>query len=298
MFYPQLNPLAYDKWSPLHVCHWYRKSRPQQARGIPETTPGLELGAKLRRFTKSVVDAAEASADMAIFLKTNTPANQDPEKPVNFDTLRLHRGMLTTLPWGTDAQAFNASQPQTTYEMFVRVLLREMCRCLNIPLNLALGDSSSYNYSSGRLDHLGYHRQQRVDRQQLNESTLDKIFHAFVEEAITIPGYLPDEVTSGDVPHRWFYDSAESINPIEERQAEQLELQNGTKTLSAIYAEKGEDWRVAMRQTAEEAAYAYNLAKEFDIPVESLLHKAPTIPAPTPGDRKTVDAAELYQGAG
>ncbi|MDB5310683.1 MAG: phage portal protein lambda family [Gemmataceae bacterium] len=282
LFIPQLNPLKYDRWRPRDVCHWFRKDRPGQARGVPELTPALDLFAQLRRFTKAVLAAAEAAADMALFMKTQVPANVDPADPEPFERLQLHRGMLTTLPWGTDVTGLAATQPATTYEMFVRVLLREICRCLGIPLTIAMGDFSGSNYSSGRLEHLGYHRMQRVDRQLLVECVLDKILAAWLEEAVEIPGLLPDDLTIADLPHRWFWDSAESINPLEEQQAQQLELQNGTKTLSAIYAEKGEDWRIALRQTAEETAYAYKLAGEFQIPVEALLHKAPEIPAATP----------------
>jgi hypothetical protein len=48
------------------------------------------------------------------------------------------------------------SIPTTNYEMFRNAILNEIARCVHMPSNKALADSSRYNYSSGRLDHQTY----------------------------------------------------------------------------------------------------------------------------------------------
>jgi lambda family phage portal protein len=276
-FIPQLNPLIYDKWRPAHVLHWFRQDRPGQCRGVPEITPALDLFAQLRRYTKAVIAAAETAADVVAMMETQAPANVDPDQPEPFDHIHFKRGEMLTLPWGAKLSQLKAEQPATTYEMFVRVLLREICRCLNIPLNMALGDSSNSNFASGRLDHLPYHRTQRVDRQACAESVLDKIFAAFIDEAVMVEGLLPEDVVSADqLPHRWFWDSAESISPVDDATAEEKRLETGTETLTSIYAERGEDWETAITQRAEEVALCYKLAAKLGIPVEHLLPKTTT----------------------
>src|SRR5262249_30005223 len=133
---PQLNPLVYDRWKPPDVLHWYRKDRPGQARGVPEITPALELFAQLRRYTKAVIAAAETAADFAAVLETEAGANDDPNDPANsgglmpFDSSPIDRGLMTALPGGAKLSQLRAEQPATTYEMFVRVILREIARCL------------------------------------------------------------------------------------------------------------------------------------------------------------------------
>ena len=273
LFMPQLNPLVYDRWPAASVCHWFRQDRPGQVRGIPEITPALDLFAQLRRFTKATITAAEVAADFAAYLKSDAPASTDDEDGYEpFDTLSIDRGMLTTLPAGMDISQLKAEHPATTYEMFVRVILREAARCLDVPLNIALGDSSGYNYSSGRLDHLGYHEQQRVDRGDCEDSVLEPLFGAWVEEAVMVPGLLPPGVESVEqVPHRWLWNRAGSIDPQKDAEANRTELANGTRTLAAIYAERGEDWEEALRQRARELALARKLAEEAGVPLAMLV---------------------------
>jgi capsid protein len=279
LFIPQLNPLIYDRWKPAHVCHWFRQDRPGQVRGIPEITPALDLFAQLRRYTKAVIAAAETAADIAAVMETEVPANTglDAKEPEPFDRLRFYRGQMVTLPWGAKLNQLHAEQPATTYEMFVRVILREICRCLNIPLNIGLGDSADYNFASGRLDHLPYHRNNRVIISQCELTVLAKIFAGWLDEAVMVDGLLPAGIESIEqVPHRWFWDTADSINPVDDATAQQMRLEMGTTTLTAEYAEEGEEFEIAMTNRADEIALAYRLAKERNIPVESLLPKSKT----------------------
>jgi lambda family phage portal protein len=259
LFMPTLNPMIYDKWKPQHVLHWFRQDRPGQVRGVPEITPALDLFAQLRRYTKAVIRAAETAADIAAYIESEGPAFDETATDSPFDHMPIDRGMLLRLPWKTKISQLKAEQPATTYEMFVRVLIREVCRCLQIPLNLALGDSSGFNYSSGRLDHLGYHRQQRIDRSLCAETILSKIFTAWLDEAVMIPGLLPRKLRMADIPHRWLWNGAESIDPVKQAQAEQIDLENGTTTLADIFAERGEDWQASMKQRAKEKELAKKL---------------------------------------
>jgi lambda family phage portal protein len=272
LFYPQLNPLDYDTVPVRHVLHWFRVDRPGQVRGVPEITPALELFAKLRRYTSAVIAAAETAADIAAYVKSVAPADGVTVEPDPFDTLQIDRGMMVTLPAGYDIAQLKAEQPTTTYESFVRILLREIARCLGIPLGIALGDHSAYNYSSGRLDHLPYRRQQRVERALCEANVLDKTLCAWLEEAVMVEGLLPGGLaTIDDLPHRWFWDEAESIDPQKDAEAEKTDLENLTVTLAELYAQRGQDWEEAIRQRAKELA----LLKELGIaPVQA--------PAPAP----------------
>jgi lambda family phage portal protein len=241
-----MNPLAFDRVPKRNILHWFRKDRPGQVRGMPEIAPSIHLFAKLRMFTKSVMTAAESAADLAVLLQSEYQGDQA-ATPTAFDSVNLERGMMTTLPAGLTASGFKPEQPATTYEMFVRLILREIARCLNVPFNVAAGDSSSFNYSSGRLDHLSYHRQLYVERAHL-EILLDRIFYAWLEEAVMVPGLIPDGFDVDTVPHRWFWDGLESIDPEKDSAADASDLDNNTKTLEEICAGNGDDWEEVIRQ--------------------------------------------------
>lgn len=258
LFMPQLNPLVYDRWPVQFVCHWLRKDRPGQVRGVPEITPALELFAQLRRYTKAVLGAAEAAADQALVLQTDAPADETPDSEDPFDTIEINRGLMTTLPRGWKLGGMAPTQPATTYEMFVRLLLREIARCLNLPLNIAMGDSSGYNYSSGRLDHLGYHRQQRIDRTLCEREVLRKVFALWLEEAI-LANQVPADITAATLPYHWHWHGAESIDPEKDSRDIAQRLNNHTTTLAAVYAQDGLDWEEQLRQRAKELALMASL---------------------------------------
>ena len=73
------------------------------------------------------------------------------------DLIELERGMLMTMPGGWKMSQVEAQFPTTTYGEFKREILNEIARCLNMPFNVAAGNSSGYNYASGRLDHQVYY---------------------------------------------------------------------------------------------------------------------------------------------
>lgn len=254
-----------------NVLHWFRADRAGQLRGIPEIVPGLPLLAELRRFTRAVVAAAETAADFAALMKSTAPAEGDDDDPEPMSTLDINKRMMTALPKGWDIFQLKAEQPATTYEMFVRLILREIARCLNVPLNVALGDSSGYNYSSGRLDHQTYFKSLLVERSHLEEIVLRRIFLAWLDEAIMVPGLLPAGVDIANLNYHWFWDGWEHVDPVKEAQADTVNLANNTTTLAEVCAAAGNDWEDILRQRAKELA----LMKELGIPMPAAAGSPP-----------------------
>jgi len=145
--------LEYDRLPASSVIHWFRADRPGQARGIPDIMPALPLFAQLRRFTLAVIAAAETAADFAGILYTDAPAGGESEAAEPFEPIELEQRALVTMPGGWKMSQLQAEQPATTYAEFKKEILNEIARCLNMPFNVAAGNSSGYNYASGRLDH-------------------------------------------------------------------------------------------------------------------------------------------------
>jgi hypothetical protein len=81
-----------------------------------------------------------------------------------------------------------------------------------MPFNIAAGNSSGYNYASGRLDHQTYFKAIRVEQAHLGDIVLDRIFAAWLDEAVLIEGYLPQSLRSArcDLPHQWFWTPSDS----------------------------------------------------------------------------------------
>ena len=173
------------------VLHYFRCDRPGQIRGIPDITPALPLFAQLRRFTLAVLAAAETAADFAGILYTDAPANGEADSAEPFEPIELEKRMLLTMPGGWKMAQMQSEQPSTTYAEFKKEILNEIARCLNMPFNVAAGNSSGYNYASGRLDHQTYFKSIRVEQSQLARVVLDRILHAWLREAILSRAICP-----------------------------------------------------------------------------------------------------------
>ncbi len=243
-----------DRIAAASVIHLFRPDRPGQRRGVPEITPALPLFAQLRRFTLAVLGAAETAADFAGILYTDAPAGGEADPVEPMDSIALEKRALLTMPGGWRMEQMRAEQPSTTYAEFKHEILNEIARCLNMPFNVAAGNSSGYNYASGRLDHQVYFKAIRVDQCRLAAQVLDRVFAAWLREAILIEEYLPQRLrsTATDWAHQWFWDGHEHVDPAKEAKAQAQRLASHTTTLADEYARRGQDWEDQLRQRARE----------------------------------------------
>jgi len=245
----------FDRVPASGMVHVYRVDRPGQSRGIPEITPALPLFAQLRRYTLAVLGAAETAADFAGILYTDAPAAGEAESIEPMDTVELESRALVTMPAGWKMGQVDAKQPSTTYGEFKREILNEIARCLNMPFNVAAGNSASYNYASGRLDHQTYFKAIRVERSEFECRVLDRILNEWLREAARALGIVPASLRDTmNVPHAWFWDGHEHVDPAKEATAQSTRLTSHTTTLAAEYARQGLDWEEQIRQRAKEVA--------------------------------------------
>ncbi|WP_413431560.1 phage portal protein [Crateriforma spongiae] len=269
------------------VLHYFRSDRPGQIRGIPDITPALPLFAQLRRFTLAVLAAAETAAEFAGILYTDAPANGEADAAEPFEPIELEKRMLLTMPGGWKMAQMKSEQPATTYAEFKKEILNEIARCLNMPFNVAAGNSSGYNYASGRLDHQTYFKSIRVEQTQLARVVLDRILNAWLREAILIEGYLPNSLRTLDstFEHQWFWDGHEHVDPAKEANAQKIRLASHTTTLAIEFARQGRDWETELKQRAKEIA----LMRDLGLTIESDESESP------PETEVTEDDAEESQ---
>lgn len=258
------SPGAYDWWPASSVIHWFRGSRPSQARGIPRITPGLSLHAHKRAYTRSVLGAARIAAMFAGVLETNLPPDEGPTVVEAYDVVPFDHDGLLTAPAGWKLSQMTAEQPTGTHKEFCDTLDTQFGRGIHAPRNIVTGDSSPYNYSSARLDHIIYRGAHKIARNRLHIRGTDRVFKAWYAEAIDIRGYIPDAESLPDLSEwtwTWRYDAFPSIDPVKDATATQIELQIGTLSFADAMADRGADWVEHFRQIARER----ELAKELGI---------------------------------
>jgi len=262
--------LASDVYEASRIVHYFMPARPEQHRGIPDLVPALPLFAQLRRYTIAVLSAAETAANFAGTVETDAPANGEADPVEPMDTIELEANSLLTLPAGWKMSQVKPEQPTTSYGEFKREILNEIARCLNMPFNVAAGNSSGYNYASGRLDHQTYFKAIRIDQAHMARTVLDRVLAEWFDEAKLIESLVPPRVrVLGSLPHQWFWDGTEHVDPAKEASAQATRLANHTTTLASEFARQGKDWEAELRQRARELA----LMEELGITV------APSVPA-------------------
>jgi capsid protein len=209
--------------------------------------------------------AAETAADIAGVMRTQGDPGEAEEYATPFETIPIERRLLMTLPEGYDITQFKAEQPQSTYSDVKREIIGEIARCLEIPVHLAIGDSSKHNYSSARLDNQSYVKARKVDRSRITHDIMDPLFNAWLREAMLIEGYLPQRLRNvrTDWTHTWIYDGDEHVDPIKEANAQRVRLESLTTTLADEWGSKGHDWEEKLEQIAREKAKRESLGLDF-----------------------------------
>lgn len=285
----RVNNLQFSRVPAAAMIHWFRRQRPGQNRGVPEVAPALKLFGQLRRYTEAVIAAAETAADFAAFIHSNSPAAEVDEVDA-FAELEIRKRSLVTLPEGWDISQLKAEQPTSTYKDFKREVIGEIARCLQLPFNVAALDSSSYNYASGRMDHQVYGMNQRVDRDQLERTCLDRVLSAWVNEA-SLAGVIPEGLPPfSEWNWAWVWDGKDHVDPSKEAAATELRLATHTTTLAAEYARQGKRWDVELRQRAAEL----QLMAELGLPM-SAGQPAPQVTVVDDDQDDDVQAADGYR---
>lgn len=246
--------LEYKPIPAAKTMHWFRMLRPGQLRGIPELTPALPLFALLRRYTLATLHAAETAAKHAGVIQSNV-AGLAPAEGQEWEEVPLDMNSFTVLPYGWQLGQLKAEQPTTMFDKFERAILNQIARCLILPLNIAIGNSSGYNYSSGRLDHQSYFRHLEIDQRSLQRIYLNPMTREWVRELSLIADYR--QLRELGVRWTWMWPGREHVDPEKESNAQETQLNDSwTTSIQREMAKKGVDWRKLMRERLEAEKYA------------------------------------------
>lgn len=280
MLFPPQGPI--ENWiSADNVMHWFRQDR-GWLRGIPELTTSLPLCALLRRYTLAVVQAAEVQAMLTAVIESEAPPTAMANAPTEddpFDVFPAEPGMIMRMPWGYKMKAFDTKQPIQVYDTYVNTLLREICRPINMPFNLASGSSKDSNMASAIVDAHIYRGSQTHERQHCERTILNAIFCLWYQEASLLPGYLPPHKNRSMFPSRsWRWDRVglDHTDPDKVMSALATAHEKGFLTDKDIqeqhFNRDVEDWR---KEIEEEKKFRDKLGLPIVPPAETMVPKAP-----------------------
>lgn len=261
------------------VLHWFKLRRPGQHRGIPESTSTLNLGAAARRFREANLSTAEKIASFTLFLKTIFQPDQlDSVSPMS--TLDIMRGMMTALPNNMEPYQLKAEHPAPSYTDFHKTLINEQARPKSMPFNKAACDSSSYNYASGRLDHQTYYSALDVERADCNDLVLDPLFDVWFNLAVARFRWLggdPTRISFAAKSHLWDWPKHRVADVESEAKANDKQLKNGSKSLTSLYSECGEDYEDAVIMQASANGITPEQQKQINLLLNIPQHVIPAV---------------------
>lgn len=243
-----VNPLEYYTVKAEYMLHYFFPFRPGAHRGIPETTSALPLFAQTRRYTLAVLSAAEAAADFSAVIYTDNPPDGESADLEPLDAIQLEKNMAVTLPGGWKLGQMDAKQPCSTFTEFQSQLLHEIARCLKMPFCLVYGDFGGANYASGRMDFQTFYKSVQVEQKNIVQKILNPLFRVWLREYCLAKNLNLDI----NIPHSWFWDGTEHVDPSKEANATDIRLKNGTTTYAQEFAKQGKDWEKEFLQIQKE----------------------------------------------
>lgn len=276
-----------------NVIHYFEILRPEQVRGVSDLVSALDIPADQKSYRSSVTTSAINAASVSGVLSTdNVPECFDDEdvsigrcamevKPNT--TFQTQRGTLVTLPEGWHLQQLTAEQPTSLYPEFTRSLIAEMARCLSMPVNIAMCDSSQHNFASAKLDHKTYGDKIMTVRSTLVTKVLDRVFSKWLEE-YAVRNNLDAKTIAGLRSTEWLFTERASSDVLKDASADNTRLGNATVSYAALYAKDGKDWKREVAQALAERAFI--LAKWREV------CKANNLPEDTPCPFAPKDTAQ------
>jgi lambda family phage portal protein len=290
-YFPSLNPFEVAKVSAKYVLHWFHRFRPGQVRGLPIFTPSLDMFGDLRSYRKSVLGSAQIAANFTAVGEQDLAAapgddEDDDAEYQPFKRVPIDRGMLMMLPPGVKMSGFDPKQPTTSYGDFQEKCLGEAVRPLAYPLNLVLGTSQKFNFSSAKLDHINYRTSLTVERSQCEEIVLIPLFRAWFVEAV-LCGAIPMRDGLVLPPIEWHWPGFESLDPAVDADADQVRIAGGQLTLQEFWARRGKDWKDVLTQLSIERKEIERLGLKFG----DVVKRSVTVTADTDKDDAEAEVA-------
>lgn len=260
------HPLEYDIISADCIKHLFIPVLAGQRRGLPMLQQAIQTLASLKKIEDSTLAACETAANISFVVESNLDPN-DPDNQLcgvdgattyeAFDTVQLpKRNTGLYLPSGMKASQLKPEQPTVNYQAFKQDCLLGVGAALGAPKNIILNDSSSYNYSSARLDAQVWERWANILQGYIVE-ILDSHFLTFLsfmsydQDVIKMLKMYPSESA---IPFRWYFKEPTHIDRQKEAAADVTLLQNRGLTYRDFFAKQGKDWTEEFKQMAAEKA--------------------------------------------
>ena len=247
---------AYGKRTSIpNVLQISNDTRPEQYRGVPYLAPVIETLKQVYRYTNAELTSAIIKSYFALFFTeavTNSGSLNDmladngvddPTEPVvDVSEYNLGPGTLNALPKGVDVKSVDASNAQSTFEVFSTQLIKQVGAALNQPYEVLMKNFNS-SYSASRAAMLQAWEEYKLRRKWFARDFCQPIYEIWLMEAVAngrieAPGFFDDPlIRKAWCNADWFGPTMSILDPVKDMNGSTLRVENGVSTREREAAE-------------------------------------------------------------
>lgn len=245
------------------VAHLFERQR-VQARGVPWGVPAMKALRDLDDWQLAELTRKKTEACMVgVVLEADDGGQPGVASLMDGDGEMVEKfrpGMFAYLRNGKDVRFNTPAATAGIYE-WNSVQMHIVAAGFRVPYALLSGDLKQANFASSRVGLNEFRRMvELVQWQTVIPMLCEPIWRWFISAAQTA-GLLPE---TADIPAEWQPPRFESVNPLQDAQADALEVRHGFSTLAQQIARRGYDPEAVLQEAARMAARLDELGLVFD----------------------------------
>lgn len=265
-----------------YAClHRYHSGMPEQVRGVSILSPAMKQFRDLADYVDYELVGALIAASFTVFIETPQDImgaaggggfSGGKAMGGRDYALQVQPGTLTTGNPGDKPHIISSTRPGPTFDAFYERVLRAAAASTGQPYEMVSKDFSKTNYSSARAALLEVWKLHTLFQEWDVRGYLDPVWSMVMEEAwlrgmLAVPPGAPSLYDSPAITRAWLAcvwtrPPRGQIEPVKERNAEQLALDSLTDTRTAICHARGLDFETVARTRQREERLIKKLGLE------------------------------------
>ncbi|WP_052454747.1 phage portal protein [Rickettsia hoogstraalii] len=249
------------------IIHAFIIDRSSQSRGVPWMHSAMLRLRMLAGYEEAELVAARVGAfKMGFFVSPDGSGYLGSEDSRGNKLMEAEPGTFEQLPAGMDVRLFDPNHPTSSFADFEKSILRGIASGLDISYATLANDLENVNFSSIRHGSLEDRDSWRGLQNFMIEHFCNPVFENWLLMAITT-NKVPIQISEFDKfnkpiwrPRGWAW-----VDPLKDNHANQIALEQKTKSRSQIIAEQGLD----IEELFKQLVFEEELAKKYGLNLET-----------------------------